>query len=373
MMKTIHKQVLLILLAAGTCVLRAAADEKPRKPLYPDADIRELRSARAAYLAGDYGNALKSAESAKIERKKLISWQLYTLQNSLKSSEVKKAGNSLSLMMPIMEKRQEYDAIDIIKRYEIKMTPGYFADSAEQLTGFIQKRNSFPEADWIIGDVYRCEGEYVQAKDYLLSAWNNAFLLNVPEEQYDILYSLADIAGIENDTEGYETDLLLILADDKFFKNSILNDAMLLTIRNQKAGAMEKFFTYFRSEDYRSIAAYFKLADFYTASSPDKALKACALGVLTGFTKMYETVMLRDSEYEYTGLSSLLREITRYPDILDWADKNDIWNGFIDFAGKTAAEGDSTFARDLYTALAADAPDQYFREQAARALKKTAQ
>ncbi|HAH61674.1 MAG TPA: hypothetical protein DCL73_06210, partial [Treponema sp.] len=78
-------------------------------------------------------------------------------------------------------------------------------------------------------------------------------------------------------------------------------------------------------DDYRSISAYFKLADFYAADNKDKALKASALGVLTGFTKMYTAVKQRDPEFEYTGVSSLFEEVSRYTGILDWAGENKIW------------------------------------------------
>ena len=362
------KNILIFIVSVCICFF-AAADEKPKKPSYPDNDIRLLRSARETFRAGSCGEALKLAVQAEIERKKQVAWEIYTLQNSFKSSEVKKAADVLSAIIPVLEKRQEYDSLEIIRRYESKLSPSYFSDSASNLIEYIRKRNAFPEADWIIGNVYKYEGEYNLAKEYLLSAWRNAPLLDVSDEQYDILYSLADIAYLDNDKENYEADLLLILSDDRYFRNVDLNDAMMLTIRNQKAGSMEKFFNLFRSDDYRSISAYFKLADFYAADNKDKALKASALGVLTGFTKMYTAVKQRDPEFEYTGVSSLFEEVSRYTGILDWAGENKIWSGFISFAQKVYEDGNTEFSKDLYTALAGYAPDDYCKKEAARALE----
>ncbi|HAH61675.1 MAG TPA: hypothetical protein DCL73_06215, partial [Treponema sp.] len=238
------KNILIFIVSVCICFF-AAADEKPKKPSYPDNDIRLLRSARETFRAGSCGEALKLAVQAEIERKKQVAWEIYTLQNSFKSSEVKKAADVLSAIIPVLEKRQEYDSLEIIRRYESKLSPSYFSDSASNLIEYIRKRNAFPEADWIIGNVYKYEGEYNLAKEYLLSAWRNAPLLDVSDEQYDILYSLADIAYLDNDKENYEADLLLILSDDRYFRNVDLNDAMMLTIRNQKAGSMEKFFNLF--------------------------------------------------------------------------------------------------------------------------------
>ncbi len=359
----------MIFILSSFITFYAASVERPKKPVYLGNDIRLLRNARENYRAGNYGTALNLADQAETERKNQIKWEIYTLQNSFKSSEVKKAADSLSLIIPVLEKRQEYDSLEIIHRYETKKTLAYFNNSAARLVAYIQQRQTFPEADWIIGDVYKYEGEYKLSNEYLLLAWHNAALLDVSDEQYDILYSLADIAYLTNDMESYEADLLLILSDDRYFRNSDLNDAIMLFIRNENPGSMEKFFMLFRSNDYRSISAYFKLAELYDTTDKEKALRACALGVLTGFTKMYTTVKQRDPEFEYNQLSLFFEEITKYTDILEWADKNEIWTGYMDLAQRIYANGNISFARDLYTALAEYAPEEYCKKQAARALE----
>jgi len=370
--KNIKANILIFIISLCTFFF-VFADEKPKKPLSLNNDIRLLRDARDEYRSGNYGEALRLAGEAKIERKDQIIWELYTLQNSFKSFEVKKAADELSAIIPILEQRQEYDSLEIIRRYEMKMSVSYFNDSPSRLITYISERKDFPEADWIIGNVYKYEGEYSLAKEYLLAAWHNAALLDIHDEQYDILYSLADIACIEKDNESYETDLLLILSDDDDFKNTDLNDAMLLTIRNKQADSMENFFKLFRSRNFRSITAYFKLADYYSPVDKDKALKACALGVLTCFTKMYMTVKQRDPEYEYTQLHSLFEEISKYQDILDWADKNKIWEGFIDFAAYVYEDGNTDFSKKLYTALAGYLPDEYCKNKAEKELGKITQ
>lgn len=362
-----RKNILILTVSVCMCLL-AVADERPKKPQYLNSDIRLLRSAREEFRSGSYGKALKFAGEAEIERKNQVAWEIYTLQNSFKSSEVKKAADVLSAVIPVLEKRQEYDSLEIIHWYERKLSLSYFNDSASALIEYIRKRSAYPEADWIIGNVYKMEGDYDLAEEYLLSAWHNAQFLDVSDEQYDILYSLADTAYLKNDMESYEADLLLILSDDRYFRNVNLDDAMMLTIRNSRPGAMERFFEYFRSDDYRSIPAYFKLADFYDTTDKDKALKASALGVLTGFTKMYTAVKDRDPEFEYTGLASLFEEISSYTDILDWSGENQIWDGFIVFAKKTAGDGDAGFSKDLYRVLADCAPDPRCKKQAALAL-----
>jgi hypothetical protein len=365
--------ILIFTLFAVFCFF-SSADEKPKKPAYYDTDVRILRNARTEYGSGNYGQAIKLAEEAKIARKDKISWEIYTLQGSLKSSEVRKANDELSEIVPILEKRQEYDSIEIIKRYEEKIQASSINNSASRLVAYISGREMYPEADWLIGNIYKFEGEYNLAEKYLLSAWNHASLLDVPDEQYDILYSLADIAYDTEDFDNYEADLLLIVGDNKYFTNPDINDVVMLAIRNRKSGEMEKFFNMFRSDEYRSLKAYSKLSDYYEEKGDrDKALKACSLGVLTGFTKMYNTVKQRDPEFEYVKLYSLFIEIEKYPDIVEWSVENKIWKCFTNLADKTFNDGDIQFAEDLYTVLSNYAPEQYWKEQAAGALKKITQ
>ena len=143
-------------------------------------------------------------------------------------------------------------------------------------------------------------------------------------------------------------------------------------VQDREAGAMEKFFTLFRSEDYTALKAYFKLASYYEERGfSDKALKAFALGTLTAFTKMYNTVKARDPEFEYQNLGRLFTEIRRFPDIVDWASDRQVWKGFSDFAGCVRKAGNERFAFDLYAALANSAPDDYWKKNAAFVLSDT--
>ena len=365
--------ILILTLSAVFCVF-TSADEKPGKPVYYDNDVRILRNARTEYGSGNYGQAMKLAEEAKIARKNKIAWEIYTLQGSLKSSEVRKANDELSEIIPLLEKRQEYDSIEIIKRYEEKAPASSFYDSASKLVAYISGRESYPEADWLIGNIYKYEGEYTLAEKYLLSAWNHAALLDVPDEQYDILYSLAEIAYDTEDFDNYEADLLLIVGDNAYFTNPDIQDAVMLAIRNRKAGEMEKFFNMFRSGEYRSLKAYSELSDYYEKKGDkNKALKACSLAVLTSFTKMYNTVKQRDPEFEYDTLQSLFIEIRKYPDILEWAVENKIWQYFTNLAEKTYHDGNIQFAEDLYSVLSNYAPEQYWKTQAATALQNFTQ
>lgn len=328
-------------------------------------DIRLLREANTAYRACDFGKALEYAERAKHERKQIIKWQYATVNSSFKAGEVKRAHGVLTDIIPILEEREEYDAIGIIVMYQRKLPDSYLKNSAENLVSFLENNDAFPEADLLIGRVYRLEGEYSLSRQYLLAAWQNASLLDIRDEQYLILYELAELCSLEGNMDGYEKNLLLVLKDSADFNNANLKNALISRIRGGKKEDMEKFFLLFRCNSFQSIKAYGLLADYYgEAGEKRKCLVTSALGVLTGFTKIHDTILARDPEFVYTGLQSLFEKMVEYSDIMEWAEEERIWHDFNEFAMRVNDEGGKYFASGLLRILSASAPEGYWREQA---------
>ena len=366
------KKIIIIFSVLLLAYSSLCAQVRPKKPRDLAGDIKLLRRALIEFDNGNYGEALRLANDAKTARREIVAWEADTLSYALKPREVQKANGVLSDVLAVLKKREDYDAVEIVERYIGKNTSAFFHNSVPALVSYVSTRFSLPEADRLIGRVYALEGEYSLAKQYLINAWQNAELLDVPDEQYDILYELSDIALIEKDFDAYEKDLLLIVSDDSLLKNESFEKALMRIVQDREAGAMEKFFTLFRSEDYTALKAYFKLASYYDERGfSDKALKAFALGTLTAFTKMYNTVKARDPEFEYQNLGRLFTEIRRFPDIVDWASERQVWKGFSDFAGCVRKAGNERFAFDLYAALANSAPDDYWKKNAAFVLSDT--
>ena len=358
------KKIVIVFSALLLVYSTLGAQVRPKKPRDLAGDVKLFRFARVEFDDGNYGEALRLANEAKTARREIVAWEADTLSYALKPREVQKANGVLSDVLAVLKKREDYDAVEIVERYVGKKTSAFFNNSADALVSYVSTRLSFPEADRLIGRIYTLEGEYALSKQYLMNAWKGAALLDVPDERYDILYELSDIAFIEKDFDGYEKNLLLIVSGDSLFKNESFERAFMLIVQNNEAGAMEKFFALFRSEDYTALKAYFKLASYYEERGfSDKALKAFALGTLTAFTKMYNTVKARDPEFDYRNLSLLFTEIKRFPDIVDWASERQIWKGFSDFADCVQKAGNERFAFDLYTALADSVPDDHWKKR----------
>ena len=330
-------------------------------------DFRKLfLDAQIAFDAQDFGQSLKLIELAKKARKERIDWELNTLKNSFRPAEVKYAGDSLITVKSVLLNKQDYDAIDIIDSYERFYGKNRFEDSVKKLLAFIETQYPYPEADFMAGKIYRLEGEYAFAHKFYSQAYRDAAVLDVPDEKYDILYALAENSLVQKRYEDYEKYLLLVAGLGNDYKNETLLDAMMNTIKSPKPDCMDKFFSLYRADNYRLLKAYYELAEYYSsAGEKQKTLKTAALCALTGFSRIYSIVLTRNPEFIFTGLSSLLKEASTYPDIVDWGVDNNVWKGFNFFAEECFRNECSVFAIKLYSVLKDCSPENYWKAEAA--------
>ena len=327
--------------------------------------IKAYRNALTAFDDMDYGKALKYSEDAILFRRQQIDNELEKLKKSLSSKRVHSAGDSISAIVDVLNERNENESAAIINSYLKKKGEAYFDNSMQKLMNYMASAKVFPEAQKIIGDVYKLEGEYQFAEEYYSLALKNADVLDIPDEKYEILYMLADISRLKGDSAKMETRLLNILSDDLYFKDKALTDAMLNTLRSGKQGTVEKLFMLYRANSFISIDAYNQLARYYYDNDrKEKALQFAALSAVTTFSKIIDVIKSRNSEYEYTNLSTFFQEAVFYADLVEWGSKNHAWESFNILAKYAAEMGYKAFAKELLKVLAQFSPEQYWQRDA---------
>lgn len=336
-----------------------------QKPDYIFDDKRILEEAIEAFDNLEYGDALNYALKAKEARKNKILWEIYTLENSLKPAEVKYVGDDISTIITVLKDREDYDAIEIFNRYHKIKGTDFFENSAKKLLAYIKTQKDFPEADYLIGNIYKLEGEYNFAKKYYSSALKTADILDIPSEKYNILYSLADLSLMDNDTKEYEKYLLLIIAHDSFYKDENMMSAMERTLKGTSSDTLERFFKLYRADNFNLLNAYISLSEYYQSKNhKQKSLHTSALGALTGFTKILSVVSNRNPEFKYTNLGALFEEASLYPDIIEWGINNSVWMGFYQFAEQAQKNDYPIFAKQMYNVLKDYSPEEYWRDAA---------
>ena len=326
------------------------------------------RNARAAYDNQEYGKALKYAEDAILYKKEQLKADYDSIATSIAAREVKKAGDDINNIIPILTERDEYDVIKLIEYYNSKED---FNNSISQVLVYIKNHEEYPEAQKLIGDIYKIEGEYLYAEQYYLKALENAAVLDIPDERYEIIYMLADLSRLNKDYENMEIRLLNSSGKDQNQLNMTLARSMKSTVSKNNAAAIEKFFTMYRAQDYFCLRAYYELAQYYLSINElDKAFNYSAMAVITGFTKVYNVISKRDIDFEYTNIADFLDIIPYHNDILSWGEENQVWRSFNLFCEICGNCGYTVFSSELLKILAFHSPQKYWQQDAVLKLDK---
>ena len=327
--------------------------------------IKAYRNALTAFDDMDYGKALKYSEDAILFRRQQIDNELEKLKKSLSSKRVHSAGDSISAIVDVLNERNENESAAIINSYLKKKGEAYFDNSMQKLMNYMASAKVFPEAQKIIGDVYKLEGEYQFAEEYYSLALKNADVLDIPDEKYEILYMLADISRLEGDLPKMEIRLMNILAEDKTYKDAALKRSMIGTISANKNDSMTKFFNLYRANSYNCIDAYNQLAEYYhEANRNDKALEFAALAAITSLTRINEILISRNSIYEYENIEGFMQEASYYQDIIEWGNKNSAWKSFNILANYSTEAGYKNFSKALLRVIARYTPETYWQRDA---------
>ena len=330
--------------------------------------IIAYRNAVNCFENKEYGKALKYAEDAILYRKEQVTADYTMIQNSLAPKEVKKAGDDINNIISVLNERDEYECIDLINYYNSR---GDFNNSISRVLEYIKGKENYPEAQKLIGDIYKLEGEYSFAEQYYLKALDNAAILDIPDERYEIIYMLAELSRLNQDYDTMEIRLLNIIGKEQNQTNMILTKSMKNTVSRNNADAIEKFFQMYRANNYFSLKAYLELAKYYSSiNQKEKAFDYSALAVITGFTKIYNVLEKRDIDFSYTDLTSFLDKIPYHSDILTWGDENGVWQSFNVFCSICNDNGFDKFSMELLQILAFHSPQKFWQQDAVLKLDK---
>jgi len=324
----------------------------------------------AAFESKNYGRSLKLCEDAILSRKQKMTREIASIEIAVQPKEVQDAGDKISVVLPVLLNRDEYHAVELIENYSRKKGIEFFDDSMTRLFEYLNSIKVYPEAQKLMGDIYKIEGEYVFAEEYYREALKNAAVLDIPDEKYEILYLLAEISQLQNDNEEREARLLSILTEDKVFSDKAFLRSLTRCVKQNKKDSVDKFFKMYRADNYYMMKAYSELSEYYLENNyPDKALDFAALEVITGFTKVLSYIQKRDINFEYKGLESVLFACSLYPDIVEWGVEKELWKGFYDFALIARKNDCYLFADSLLKITAEYLPEEYYRNASVLLIK----
>ena len=337
----------------------------PKKPVSSEFSWRILQDAQFAYDKGEFSKAMNLANKAKANRVAESDYEVYILDVALSPLAVRRAGENFDSVLEVLKERDQTEAISIINRYLSLYGEKFFQYSVHKMEDWVEAKRVYPEADFLIGKIYRLEGEYKTAIDFYEKARLESSFLDIPDQIFDILYEMADLMLHQHENEKYKQALLLILDNDSNFKDNVLRRAMLKIIDADKASNVDRFFDLFRSSSPKTLNALYNISVIFEEEGEvENSLFASALGTIESFGHILDSISGRDANFEFKSLAVFLNKIGEYEDISLWCEQNHFWDNLIAFCKKVAARGDIIYANATLEVIAENSPDPYTRAAA---------
>ena len=342
-----------------------SAQGVPKKPVPGEYSWRILQDARLAYDRGDFSMAMNLANRAKANRVAESDYEVHILDVALSPLAVRRAGDSFGPVLEVLKEREQTEAISIINRYLELYGEEFFRYSVHRMEDWLEEKRVYPEADFLIGKIYRLEGEYRTAIDFYEKARMESAFLDIPDELYDILYEMADLMNRLEEGEGYKQALLLILDNDPNYKDVVLRRAMLKIIDADKSSNVDRFFDLFRVSSPRTLGALYDISVIFEEDGEvENSLYASALGSVESLSHILASISGRDANFEFTTLAEFFRKIAEYEDISLWCEENHFWDNLIAYCKKVSARGDVVYANATLEVIAEHSPDPYTKAAA---------
>ena len=337
----------------------------PKKPESSEYSWRILQNAQFAFDNGDFAKAMNLANKAKANRVAESDYEVYILDVALSPLAVRRAGDSFDSVLEVLKERDQTEAISIINNYLSLYGEKFFQYSVHKMEDWVEEKRVYPEADFLIGKLYRLEGEYKTAIDFYEKARLESSFLDIPDQLYDILYEMADLFRHQKENEKYKQALLLILDNDSHYKDFVLRRAMLKIIDADKTINVDRFFDLFRVSSPKTLNALYNISVIFEEEKEiENSLFASALAAVESFSHIFDSISERDASYEYTGLSGFLKKISEYDDICTWCANNHFWDILIAYCKKVSFRGGIIYANAMLEIIAANSPDAYTRAAA---------
>ena len=190
----------------------------------------------------------------------------------------------------------------------------------------IEKEGRFyPEAEILIGDVFRAESNIELAERQYEKALKNSRQLYVLNDKYRILYKLADIRS-DRKPEEYEQTLQQILEDDELYIRAVTTDLGTKMVTMLLDEGLDKLLVLYRLESYHSLRAHSELGRLYSEQGKwEKAVLHFIFSVVTIFSRCIEEYKIYDPEYIFEDADVLFNSTKRYAAIQEYINETSLF------------------------------------------------
>ncbi|HPD80168.1 MAG TPA: hypothetical protein P5519_01640 [Spirochaetia bacterium] len=339
-----------------------------------------------------FGEALRSFEEAINQRKEIIAWALERLRYAQKSPLKKKTGDSISKLLTEFAKLDftdvDYTAyqkqsngdmrvlIAILKRqrlsdyhralldalsvaYDFRPIE-YYADSFARMERELDVLQYYPEAEFWKGRVFMVEGELSIAEKQFLRAFDMRGSLEIPADQYSILYTLSEVYKLQNNMLAWYNTMQRILFDDPVAgtppMDPYLKEAMLATLRNQ---GFDKFMILYRLKSGFSLTANIEIGEYILRKGAPNAELHLAIAANMIITEVITMYQKENPDYKYTTIADFFEQVSKNREISEYLTTSRIYSVLLNLGDALYVLGQPTFAIPIWSALVNYAPSPW--------------
>lgn len=224
-------------------------------------------------------------------------------------------------------------------------------DSLTALKKAADELGLYPEAEFRIAKVYLAEGEARLAELQILRAYGMSSSLEVGEEKFSMLETLAGIYKSQGKLKEYELRLREIAdASDLFLiKDAYYRNAMERTLAAQ---GFDKFMLLYRVQDGFAAGAYSALGALYLEAGRPLAVIYLAAAANAALTRTIAAIKTDSPGYTYAGLSDLAARILGGRELSLYAAQAGLWRDLVLLGEALANSGNRDTAREVWATVA---------------------
>lgn len=314
-----------------------------------------MEQGKRFFRNGEYGEALRSFEAAREQRKNKYARLERDFITLLSIHTVRKLKDDLGLVEMYIQKEYRTAAAGALEELYYRIPRERLDNSASRALEELRRLKEYPEAEYWIGETYRAEGEYAIALNQYNKAYDNRSLLEIPEFGIEILYKIAELhrlRGEDTDMEQKLTDILK--TDESWNAESFARSAMTTSAANN---GLDRFLVLYRNNNQKMEKAHRFLGFFYYASGRhNRAAEHLLFSFLIQNTLIIDELKEERYDYRFTGLEALFSDIaastrqTRQK-LENYMADSEYYKVLYHLANSMYADGKAARAREIWTFL----------------------
>jgi tetratricopeptide (TPR) repeat protein len=338
-----------------------------------------LERGKQAYASREFGDAIVAFDRAINVRRTAFTAAADRLDKALSAKPIKTANDSIKLALANFAAedllQRDYALIlrshgsstktllEAIRRERISESHRAFIevllqvleyrpiesldDSIQVMRSVVARLQRYPEAEYWKGKVFMLEGEMALAESQMQRALSMRDSLEITDEQYSIMYSMADLYGARDDYVAWENVMNAIVAGDESL-DPYLEDAMMATLVD---GGFNRFMVLYRIEPTYAMEANAALAEFYLDRGRAPAMLHAAVALNMSLTRAVNMLRAKDRDFAWTTLQDFMKLALQRSEVTEFLESARLYRQMLTLADAMYISGARTNAIQLWKAI----------------------